>query len=222
MTAADAGASPHAALEALIAWATSDERKDDLLKGKAEYFQRTGEVFDDDRQLEARMAGFLEFFVCDRVSPQLGTTPAVARYALALKDEGPEQARGWHAFTSTLRALFEVRAIGAGTVRLRELFSQVDYEVAERRHIVGLQVGDVLEARIIAWAGQYHFSGSWCWHPHEAAPSIVAEANRRLKEQDQRPPADLADDCAQRSLKVDRYRQIPVERIYEFAAARPR
>lgn len=220
MNAAAAGQGPHAALEALIHWATPEERKDDLLQGKAEYFQRTGEVFDDDRQLEARMAGFLEFFVCDRVSPALGCTPAVARYELALREEGPELAREWLAFTATTRALFEVRALAQGTVGLRELFSLVDYRVAERRQLVGLQVGDVLEARLIAWGGQHHFSGAWSWHPHEAAPAILAEARRRLKVRDPRSPAELADDCAQRSLKVDRYRQIPVERIYEFGIAR--
>ncbi len=213
---------PHQALDALVAWATPDARKEDLLAGKAEYFARTGEIFDDDRQLEARMAGFLEHYVCDRPSPALGgRTPARAHFEELLRTAGPEAAADARPFTETLRALYLVRRIADGEVGLGELFSGIEYDVTERRHIVGLEVGDVLDARVIPWHGHHHFSGWSCWHPHEAAPLIVAEARRRVAERDRRPPFELADDCAQRSLKVDRYRQIAVEKIYDFAAQRP-
>src|SRR5437764_220417 len=45
---------------------------------------------------------------------------------------------------------------------------------------------------------------------------IFKEVKRRKKKEPQRAPQELVFDCARRALKVDRYRQIAVERIYDF------
>jgi hypothetical protein len=208
-------------LEELIAWATPDAHKADLVEAKKAWFERAGEVFDDDRQLEQRMAAFLEHYVCDRVAPHLGKTPARARYELALNDETPERAAAFRPFAETLHGLFEVRRMTPGEVRLRGLFSGIDFDVAERRQLVGLEVGDVLECRLIPFAGLLHFSAAWCFHPHEAAPQIRAEARKRLEAGTPGAEAELVQDCARRSLKVERYRQIAVEKIYDFAGRAP-
>lgn len=206
---------PHPYLEELIAFATPEETKPDLLAARAAWFLKNGEVFDEDRQLEQRMAGFLEHYACDRIAPHFGKTPARQRYEQSLKEDVPERAAAFRALTETLHGIFEVRRIAKGQVRLRGLFSGITWDVTERRQIVGLGVGDVLEARLLPFAGHLHFSASYCFHPHEAARQIKAEAKRRLK-------AGVADEaafvheCAVRSLKTERYRQIAVEKIYDF------
>lgn len=210
-------AAPHPFLDELIAFATPEQTKPDLLAARAAWFEKNGEVFDEDRQLEQRMAGFLEHYVCDRVAPHFGKTPARHRYEQALREDVPERAAAFRAFTQTIHGIFEVRRIGGGEVRLRGLFSLITWDVTERRQIVGLTVGDVLEARLIPFGGHLHFSPSYCFHAHEAAEQIKAEAKRRLKA-GVAHEASFLHDCAQRSLKVDRYRQIAVEKIYDFAA----
>lgn len=210
---------PHPFLDELIAWATPDATKEDLLAARAEWFQKNGEVFEEDRQLELRMAAFLEHYVSDRPAPHFeGKTPARARYEKSLREDVPERAAAFRAFTETIHGLFEVRRIVQGEVRLRGLYSGITTDVTERRHIVGLQVGDVLEARLIPFAGHLHFSGAYVFHPHEAAAQIKAEAKRAVKQGGTPSERELVEDCAQRSLKVDRYRQIAVEKIYDFAA----
>lgn len=208
---------PWTFLEELITWATPEAHKADLLEAKKGFFERTGEVFEDDRQLEQRMAAFLEHYVCDRPAPHLGRTPARARYEEALRQETPERAAAFRPFSETVHGLFEVRRMGQSEVRLKGLFSGIDFDVAERRQLVGLAVGDVLECRLIPFAGLLHFSSTWCFHPHEAAGLIRAEARRRLELSDKASETELAQECAQRSLKVERYRQIAVEKIYEFS-----
>lgn len=211
-----AARAPWSFLEELIAWATPEAYKVDLLEARKAYFEKTGEVFEDERQLELRMSGFLEHYVCDRKAPHLGKTPARARYEQALREDVPERAAAFRAFTETLHGLFEVRRMGKSELRLRGLFSGIDYDVAERRQLVGLEVGDVLECRLIPYAGRLYFSSAWCFHPHEAAPLIRAEARRRAA-QSPGSELELLQDCARRSLKVDRYRQIAVEKIYDFS-----
>ena len=206
-------------LDQLTAFASTEERKPDLLAAKEEYFQRTGEVFEDDKQFEMRMASFLDFYLFDRKRPGSGRTPAEELHALraAAKDPAVE---AFKSFTETLHGLYEVRKISPGTIRLRELFSAKDYDVTERRHPVGLEKGDILEARMIPFDGALVFSTAFCFHPREAVKAIKREVKRRKKELPDLPPSDLTWEAAKRAMKTERYRQIAVEKIYDFESSR--
>ena len=72
-------------LDQLIAFASHEERKPDLLAAKAEYFQRTGEVFEDDKQFEMRMASFLDHYLFD--IPRTGREEAEKLLSIA-RDSG--------------------------------------------------------------------------------------------------------------------------------------
>ena len=202
----------------LVSWAKLDDRKDEVLQARKEFFERTGEIFEDDRQFEARMASFLEYFLFDRKGAD-GRTPAQARYQLALDQGPPERAAAFRPFTETLHGLYEVRKLEPHQVKLRSLFGHGDYTVTERRQLAGLHKGDVLEARLIPFGGFFWFSGAFTWHPTEAARLIVHEAKRRVKSG--QPEAELMSDCARRALKVGRYRNIAVEKIYDFTGKSP-
>ncbi len=199
----------------LVSWAKLDDRKEEVLQARKEFFERTGEIFEDDRQFESRMASFLEYFLIDRKGAD-GRTPAEARYELALTEGPPERAAAYRAFTETLHGLYEVRKLEAHQVKLRSLFGRGDFTVTERRQLAGLHKGDVLEARLIPFGGFFWFSGAFTWHPTEAARLIAAEAKRRVKS-GQLDEAALMNDCARRALKVGRYRNIAVEKIYDFS-----
>src|SRR5208282_5888732 len=71
-----AAASYTSVLDSLFAQASVEDRKPDVLAAKAEYFRLTGEVFEDDRNFEMRMACFLDYYVFDYRSPSTGRTPA--------------------------------------------------------------------------------------------------------------------------------------------------
>lgn len=212
------GPQPQQVFDELVIWATPETVKPDVLAAKASWVAKTGEVFDDDRQLELRMAAFLEHYVCDRVSPSLGQTPARARYELALKTDSSERAAAFRAFTETIHGLFEVRRLMIHEVRVRSLFSSVDFDVRDRRQLAGLSVGDVLELRIVPFAGAFQFLPSYCWHPRGAGRPLRQEAARRRKTGESE--LELIWDAALRSLKVERYRQIAVEKIYDFSATK--
>jgi hypothetical protein len=212
----DAPASYQPYLEELIAFGTAEPRKADLLVAKAEYLALTGETFEDDKQFEMRMASFLDYYLFDRRSPLTGRSPAQELYEEKQKTAAPEVVVAFRAFSETLHALFEVRKVGKGTVRLRELFTGKDHQVTERRQLAGLEKGDILEARLIPFGGLLLFSNSFCYHPRGASKAILKEVKRRRKANPPPPPEELIWECAKRSLKVDRYRQIPPERIYDF------
>ena len=221
----DSAPSFQSQLDQLISFASSEDRKPDLLAAKAEYFGLTGEVFEDDKCFELRMASFLDYYVFDRVSPVTGKTPA-QEYAEKMAQEPPAPVSdpdappldrsAFQSFTQTQHGLFEVRRLGKGTLRLRDLFTEKDYDVAERRQVLGLEKGDVLEARLIPLGGNLLFSSAFVYHPREAIKLIRKEVKRWRKKLPEKLPRELAWDCARRQLKADRYRQIPVEKIYDF------
>lgn len=207
--------------DSLVEWASADPRKPDLLLAKAAYSGLLGEVFDDDRQFESRMAAFLEFYVCDFVGPNLKCTPAQSRYEEALRTGPAERAAAFRAFTETLHALYEVRRLGAGTVRVRNLISKEDFDVTERRHLAGLTKGDVLEARLIPFGGNLWFAGAFCCHPPGATKLLQKQAKRLQKAGDAVNAKAFLWEAAKRSLKADRYRNISIERLYDFDASVP-
>ncbi|MCI0574511.1 MAG: hypothetical protein L0Y66_27570 [Myxococcaceae bacterium] len=207
-------------LEELTAFASAEARREDLLAAKAEYFRLTGEVFEDDTAFEKRMASFLDYYLFDRAAATSGQTPAMELFHEKQALASPELAAAFRSFTETVHGLFEVRKLGKGMVRLRELFSGKDYDVTERRQIAGLEKGDIFEARLIPFNGHLLFSQAFVFHPREACKAIRAEVKRRKKREPERPAVELTWDCARRALKVDRYRQIPVERLYDFTQSK--
>jgi hypothetical protein len=203
-------------LDELIAWATDEAHKDDLLAAKSVYSERTGEVFDDDRQLEARLASFLEWYVCDRVAPWLGVTPARARYEQSLTNEMPTRAQAFRAYTETLHGLFDVTHLDRGSATLQELVTQIHYRVRDERSHLGFNKGDVIEARLVPAADDFVFTPAQCWHPTAAAPLLRAEVKRRQTLGARFDIGTFTAEAARRALKADRYRQIALERIYDF------
>jgi hypothetical protein len=216
MDSAPAPATFQSYLDQLIAYGSEESRKQDLLAARAEYTQLTGEVFEDDKCFEMRMASFLEFYLLDRISPVNGKTPAQEVYERYLREGPAEHASVFRAFTETVHGLFEVKKLKKDLVRLRELYTGKDHDVTERRQLVGLDKGDVLEARLIPFSGMLLFSPAFCYHPREAVKLILKEVKRRKKKEPTRPARELVYECAKMALKTDRYRQIAVERIYEF------
>jgi len=207
-------------LDQLIAHASAEERKPDLLSAKAEYFQRTGEIFEDDKQFEMRMASFLDYYLFDRRQAESGRTPAEEFLDARSAAGDAAEVAAFRAFTETVHGLFEVRKIKPGVVRLRELFGGKEFDVTERRHTVGLEKGDIIEARLIPFDGALVFSAAFCFHPREAVKAIKKEVKRRKKVMPEAPPVQLTWEAAKRALKADRYRQIAVDKIYDFESSR--
>lgn len=201
-------------LDKLIEYASAEPRKPDLMSAKAEYFQLTGEVFDEDRVFEMRMASFLDWYMFDRPSPVSHKTPA-QEFAEQVSGSADELAQ-YRGFTETIHGLFEVRKIAKGMVRLKDVFSGKEHDITERRQLAGLEKGDLLEARLIPSGGELLFSASFCYQPREATKLILKEVKRRKKKEPDRPPIDLIWDCARRAIKTERYRQIAIDKIYDF------
>jgi hypothetical protein len=208
-------------LERLMAWATAEPRKEDLLSARREHFERRGEPHEEDRTYEVRLNGMLDSYLYE-YRPSGASATTIERFleaeAAAL---GPDEVEAYRALASSVHALFEVRKIKDGVVVVRDVFTGKDHDVTERRTTAGLEKGDLLETRLLPFDGNLFFSGAFLYHPREARKPILAEV-KRLKKAAGRGgtpdvPAFLAQ-LARMAMKLERYRNVRLESIYDFSA----
>lgn len=206
--------------ERLLSWATAPSREPELLRAKREHFDRYGEPHEEDRSYDVRLNGMLDHYLYDfRPAGGVGTT--LERF---IEAEGaslpPEDLEAYRALAENVHALFEVRKIKEGQVRLRDVFRGRDHDVTERRHVAGLEKGDLLEARLLPFDGALYFSGAFLYHPREARKAILAEVKRLQKEAPKGSEPDVGEFLARLSrmaLKMERYRNVRLESIYDFS-----
>jgi hypothetical protein len=207
--------------EKLLAWATAEPRKDDLLAARKAHFDRVGEPHEEDRSFEVRQNAMLDFYLYDwKPEGRSGTT--LERF---LEAEGsalaPEDLAAFQDLARNVHTLFEVRRIKDGAVRLRDVFTGGDHDVTERRQVAGLSKGDLLEARLLPFGGKLFFSGAFLYHPPEVRKKVLAEVKRLRKLAGRHGTPDVKAFLATLSrmaFKLERYRNVRLESIYDFSA----
>lgn len=207
--------------ERLLSWATAEPRKGDLLAARKEHFARCGEPHEEDRSYEVRVNGMLDHYLYD-FRPAGGAGTTLERF---MEAEGPslspDELRAYRDLAANVHGLFEVRKIGGAQVRLRDVFTGADHGVTERRQVAGLEKGDLLEARLLPFDGALFFSGAFLYHPREARKHILAEVKRLRKAASKSHPPDVKAflaTLAQMAMKLERYRNVRLESIYDFSA----
>jgi len=202
----------------LLAWAGAAERQPWLLAARAEHFARVGEPHEEDKGFEARMNGLLDHYLYDYRPDGLQTT-----LELFLRDGAGDLTTDERAemrdLGRNLHVLLEVKKIRPGVVDVEDVFTGARHEVVERRALVALAKGDILEARLLPHGGRLHFSASSIYHPREVRRAILQEVKRRTKAAGPGQRPDVEDFLAQLSrmaLRLGRYRNVRVESIYDF------
>jgi len=210
--------------EKLLAWATAEPRAQELLRARRAYFDRWGEPHEEERSFETRVNGMLDYYLYDH-RPEGG---AHTTLDLFLRDQGgaytSDELTRFRDLGRAVHSLFEVRKIRANEwVRLRDIFTGDDHDVTERRQMVGLEKGDLLEARLLPFEGRLFFTGAFLYHPREVRKAILAEVKKRRKNADGSPPDTKAflGQLSRMAQKLERYRNVKVESLYDFSAPAP-
>ncbi len=208
----------------LLAWAGAAARKESLLAARRAYFGAFGEPNEEDKSFEMRMNALLEFYLYDFRPDGFHSTLElfIADPANALTTD---EAAKFRLLGRNVHSLFEVRRIRPGEVRLRDAFTGQDHDVAERRQLVGLAKGDLIEARLLPFEERLWFSGAFLYHPQTMRKRILAEVKRLRK--GARKDGGVPDVNAflallsRMAFKLERYRNVKTESIYDFAAPVP-
>jgi hypothetical protein len=206
--------------ERLLSWASAPPRDQELLRAKREHFEVYGEPHEEDRSYEVRVNGMLDAYLYEFRHPGAPLTTVERFLEAEAGSLSPEDLAAYRALTQSVHALFEVRKIKDGFVRLRDVFTGKDVEVTERRQVAGLAKDDLLEARLLPFEGGLYFSGAFLYHPREARKAILSEVKRMKKEAQKGATLDQRQFLARLSrmaLKMERYRNVRLESIYDFS-----
>lgn len=198
--------------EELYGQHTSDSEAAGL--ARREYEERRGKVHQEDELWEAWSAAFVEWYVIERAGD--GGMPAAVRTYRQLRDAGDPKAAVVGALITSQRSLFEVRALGKGSIEVLDLLGGAEFHVDEQRQMVGVEVGDVAELRLVGAGNQVRFGRTFIYHPKAARAAIVERARGMLAKGASR--RDVIDQIAQLRVQVTRYRHMPPARVYELGA----
>ena len=197
-------------LDALIERFCAGAFVGETARARAEYDARTGRVFEDDELYEARTIAFLEWYVLER---PLGGTPPVVH----LLHDAALATVALRAWATSHRSLFAIDELGDGSVTLEDLVGGGRFRVEERRQLHGVGLGDLVEARLVAWNGQVVLGRTFLYHPASTRPAVAEHARRIRAAGGTR--GDIVDYVASLRVKSERYRHVAPERVY--AAAEP-
>jgi hypothetical protein len=205
--------------EKLLAWATAEPRKEELLAARRHWFDRHGEPHEDDKSFDTRMNGLLDYYLYEFRPP--GSTETTIE--IFMREMGPQlttdELAHYRLLAKSIHGLFEVKRIRPGEVQLRDCFTDVLLDVTERRQMAGLSKGDLLEAWLLPFQGKLFFSGAFLYHPQEVRKTVLAEVKRLKKQAGKGNLPDVEDFIATLSrmaFKLERYRNVNVESIYDF------
>jgi len=187
--------------------------QDEAVRARTQYRDLTGRVLADGAEgdsLERELQTFLEWYVIER--PLHGQVPVMRFLAADARDLSPGERTVLRGLALSHRSVFEIGALREGEVHLSDLVLGGLWRVHERRELVGIRRGDVIEARLVPCEGKMLFSESFLVHP-PAARHAIASLIERLRGRNLGHDAILVE-LGRRWLRAQHYRNVALERLY--------
>lgn len=202
--------------EEVARFAAEGELASELQRAKAEYTQRTGEMFETDAAFERRIAAFLEWYILDR---RISFTPEDTPVELFIRQRsaawGEEDRARYTGLTRTRLSLFEFKRTRPDHLVVRDLLTGKKLDVFERRKPAGLEAGDILEARLVPYDDTLLFSDAYTCHPRDGRKEILAAAKRARKAGDDATARiDLVHRVAYFANRCERYKHVDPRQIF--------
>jgi hypothetical protein len=162
-------------LEQLFEFAAKAIPSDQILEAKKTYQKETGEIYEDDKSYNSRMALFLEWYLFDDYITEKSQTPLEI-----LIEENPDawnrdKLEIYKSITASIQALFLIKKVKDESVKVLNLFTDETYLVNEKDSRLIFRKNDIFQGRLIFFQEQFHFTGNFCFHPEKTHKYIKQE-----------------------------------------------
>lgn len=203
-----------ALIEKILQQSTGPEHQEEVKRARDEYFEQLKDLREDDPSYELLTTCFLNWYIFDRpMDSGLGTP--LQQYASS-SEPGEEEQSILAAMAANLYSLFEVVRMDDGALYLKDLFTLEPIRVSERRRLAGLEIGDIIEARLMPLKDRLVFiSSAFVLHPR-AARKMIYKAVDRTRSEGIPSVTELMRRLQALNFRfTDRFRgRIPVEKVY--------
>ncbi|MBI2712365.1 MAG: hypothetical protein HYX41_05845 [Bdellovibrio sp.] len=204
-------------LEPIIEDFTTGEYYREVYTAKQEYFDKAGIVYEDDSEFEQRMCIFMDWYIFDRDLPGVDLPP-IKYFFRKNKDRfSSEELNIYRDFCSTVHSIFRLKRFTwnkKGFVVL-DLFTNKTHVVTDSEINKGFARGDIFEARIIPFKGEFEFSKGFCFHPADMESFILNEV-KKVRFQEKGRQTKLILQLSAMKLKHLRFPHIDIRHIYKF------
>jgi hypothetical protein len=165
-------------LEKLFDFIAQNIPSEQIMQAKTKYQQTTGEIYEDDKSYNVRMALFLEWYLLDNYF--LDTKKTI------LKNIIEENQSIWNKsylevckeIDNNIQALFEVKKIRDNSVIVLDLFKDEKYLVHEADSKFIFSKNDIFQGRVVLHQNNWNFTGYFCFHPGKSQTYIKSEAKK--------------------------------------------
>jgi len=165
-------------LNILVDIAIGDNCSNNIIDARKEYQSITGNIYEDDKSYENRMALFLEWYIFDRISSDTDQSLLDTLIQKNKENRSSNMLQTFEMFANNIHGLFIVKKISDYYVKVLNLFDNKVYEVNESLGKLIFSKSGIFEGRLILYDHIYHFTGSFCFHPIKAKKYIIGETKQ--------------------------------------------
>jgi len=170
-------------LEQLFEFAAKAIPSDQILEAKKAYQKETGEIYEDDKFYNSRMALFLEWFLFDNYIEEKSQSPLEILIEENSQSWNSDKLRIYRNLTESIQGLFLIKKIKDESIKVSNLFTDETYLVQEKDARLFFGKNDIFQGRLIFFQEQFHFTGNYCFHPEKTHKYIRQEVKLISKAQ---------------------------------------
>ena len=165
-------------LEQLFEFVAQHIPSEQIMMAKKEYQKTTGEIYEDDKSYNSRMALFLEWYLLDQYEP--GTRQTVLENLIGDNSSSwtPDRLESYKDVSKNIQALFEIKKIRDNSVTVLDLFTDEKYQIEEEDSKLAFRKNNIFQGRIVPHNDKYFFTGYFCFHPNKTQRYIKGEAKK--------------------------------------------
>jgi hypothetical protein len=203
-------------LNNLLHYVSEDRRYNtELAQAKEEFQHFAGPIFETDRNFDARINSFHNWYILDRPLVSVGQTPLVYFLEFNANSLRPEELQGYRELVDHVHSLFEmVKATPEQTV-VRDVFTRVKHVLEGGDQTQHMDRKALFNTRLFTHSGKLYFSNYFILHPGAVTKLIQAQAKKLRKS-----GGDVQPFLYQLLLfqsRWDQYKQMDIRNIYRFA-----
>lgn len=186
---------------------------EDMAATRAEYFEKVGIVHESDELHEENLKAFLDWYLFEHPVEDSEKTPL----SVFLEEVAPtlpeEEAAVYRGFTGSRHGMFQVMKAQGDHVDCRELFTDERFHVREET-ISGFLKGEIFEARVLPFHGDFHFGDVFRFHPRQAE-KIIKKTVRAARDGPDAAAREIMMRLAACKVKHHRFPRIDLVEFYK-------
>lgn len=191
----------------------SRDQLTELKKGRKEFFDAIGAVHEEDPFFETYMTAFLEWYIFDRDLANKDLPPIRLFYRNHFKEFSDEEKKIYNDFTKFKHSLFFAKKVKEGLLVLQDLHNNETLKIEGNIVFSGFKNGDIFEATLVPFQGEWRFMKSFCFHPPEAKKFICKEM-KKIKNLERKILTRTVLKFKKMRLKLERYPHVSAQQIY--------